>query len=435
MHSTLHFFSFFAEIGDRAIIIDTQRLNQSTQQQLEQQGITTRYDGARIAFSEEDLETVKALDGVENAVLFREGITIHADRENNIFRERFYSSEFNQLLSRHTLGRETTVEFDFSALHVPAEFLPDLNPNQINLLAGHFLADNSDELLIPDIFAMMIFDTEDFSQIIGKAIDLNVISLDDVDDWIPLDMIGDEYQQSKIYTISGIYTTYFRQHIEQWYAIYTGFFEAPKIELKELEENYLVMQTLLSSHEQAQNFNYRMIENFDSFIQARGTGDHSMLIRVNDPRNIISVSERLSELFPAYDLLSQYDVRNGEFSFIYRALVTGLVISFLNKGCIYGRSRELAILYSLGYQKKDILKIILVENLILFSLNFIIALLLAYLANLIYFSRSSHHLLFSNIFEFTTIFMIFSLIMLMAIISVIWGLSSVKASNLRKFLN
>lgn len=448
--STLSFLDFFAGIGEQTIIMDTQWLNQATQEALQVQGITSSFDRQRIAFSHQDLEQVLALEGVEDATLFQWGITFHNDRSDNDLRKRVPSSEFNDLIRRYTLGREMDIEFEFSSFQVPVDFLADFNPDQIHVLAGQLPDSEQDEVLIPDILALIHFHTENFEEVVGQTVDLDVLPLRDLDpeDDRPLELFGDVYLIKQTYTISGVYATDFRHRVEEHYFIYTGFFEHPEPSLEELKESYRGIQMFLSSNEQTAHFNQAIIESFDHFLKANGTGHFSMLVRVNHPRDIVPVSEALGELFPAYHLLSQHDVRNGELAFIYRELVTvlvigstvialvmGIIISFLNKGYIHGRSQELAILYSLGYRKRNIFGIICMENMVLFSFYLIVSVLLAHLANVIYFSRSVHHLLFANLLEFSNLMSVFSLVILMSMISVLWGISGVRPSNLRRFLN
>ncbi|MBD3948424.1 hypothetical protein I4Q36_05265 [Tuanshanicoccus lijuaniae] len=55
------------------------------------------------------------------------------------------------------------------------------------------------------------------------------------------------------------------------------------------------------------------------------------------------------------------------------ALTLALLIPFLNKSYLTKSNKELAVLYSLGYSRIQLIKLILAENLITFSLCFISA--------------------------------------------------------------
>lgn len=78
------------------------------------------------------------------------------------------------------------------------------------------------------------------------------------------------------------------------------------------------------------------------------------------------MTAQIQEMFPSLLQLSQYSIKSGEFSKIYKRLMTmliggtlllaiilGVIVTFLNKGYIHSRNKELAILYSLGYSKKN----------------------------------------------------------------------------------
>ena len=89
----------------------------------------------------------------------------------------------------------------------------------------------------------------------------------------------------------------------------------------------------------------------------------SMLVRVDSAQNVEAVSEELGGFYPAYRLMSQYELKHGELSDIYNrlvsvliigsiviALVVGIIIVFLNEGQMNNRNREMAILYSFGFK-------------------------------------------------------------------------------------
>jgi len=195
-------------------------------------------------------------------------------------------------------------------------------------------------------------------------------------------------------------------------------------------------------------FNKNIIKDYDSYVKAVGTANTMMIIKVNSEKNVPEVSKKIEKIYPYYQLISQYDLKHGELSSIYFnlvkilvigsiviALVTGILVAFLNKGYISNRSKELAILYSLGFRKREIVFIIAFENSILYSFYTVIALFIAYLVDKIYFSKTSMFQLFLTMFEPFNVISILLLISLMLIISILWGLNGVKQSNLKKYLN
>ncbi|MCL1990160.1 MAG: ATP-binding cassette domain-containing protein [Defluviitaleaceae bacterium] len=433
--SILSFRDFFAGIGEQTILLDTQQLNAEAQLFRRSQRINSEFDGKRIAFSSHDLDVVRALNYVDDAILRLSGVTVHHDKNMNTLHQNFSRNSFSEAIVRYSFGRIENISFSFVRSHVPYDFTTDYNPDNVILLAGNFPSDNSNEILLPDVYVLLAFGSESFEQFVGQSIELEVMN-------------DNNELVRQNYVISGVYDTNYRAHIGTEYILYTSYFEINNRELLLEEDTFHFYQAALSENAQTRAFNDQIIRDFHSWEKAVGTGNNGMLIRVDSIGNIEQVITELQEIFPDYHVLSQHDLRTGELATIYTALVrilivgsivvatiTGIVISFLNKGFINSRSRELAILYSLGYKKKDIFAIIATENLILFVLYFGMATFLSYLLNRFYLRTTVYQRLFANIFEVTNLLSIFSLIILMTLISVVWGITSVKQSNLRKFLN
>ena len=160
------------------------------------------------------------------------------------------------------------------------------------------------------------------------------------------------------------------------------------------------------------------------------------------------VSSQIDEIYPAFRLTSQYDLKHGELSDIYNrlvsvliigsiviALVVGIIIVFLNKGQLNNRNREMAILYSLGFKRKDIYAIIIRESFVQFFFYFMVSGIIVFLLQVFYFNQSKYTMLFQNLFDPSNLILIILLIGLMLTVSVIWSVNGVKQKNLIKYLN
>lgn len=204
----------------------------------------------------------------------------------------------------------------------------------------------------------------------------------------------------------------------------------------------------LTQTPQSEILNKSLVKDFKSFEEDYGTGKMSMLVRVEDSNQVEKVRSELEEIYPSYRFISQYDLKHGDFSEIYDrlvqilvigstviAVIAGVLIAFLNKGHFMHRNKELAVLYSMGYKRKDIFWIILLEHSLLFSAYIVVAGLTAFILNELFFSHSKYYSLFENLFEGTNILSIILLIFLMMAISIVWSLNGVKQKNLIKHLN
>lgn len=434
--STQSFQDFFAGVSDRVILLNTQELKQEVMDRYNDQGIISPTDGNRIAFSKADAEKVEKIDHVEAVHLFFDGLQIHNDREGLSYQESIPKEEFSQLLSPFMPIRspQNILSFSFRRLQLPVEFVPDYNTENLQLLAGQLPKDNSDELLLPDLYVLLKFQTDQFHEMIDQPVVLPVVDLE-------------QNEIEKTYRVSGVYETKYKQELKSEYLIYTSFTEDESFNVAN-EEAYQFFKQTLTQTSKSEEFNQTMIADFASFEEAYGTGHMSMFVRVEDTNHLEEVRNELSGLFPAYRFTSRYDLKHGDLSEIYNTLVqalligslliaviAGFIIAFLNKGHYAHRNKELAILYSLGYKRKDIFLIILLENSLLFSIYLFITGIIIYALNHFFFSQSKYYDLFEHLFEWSNVLSIISLVFIMMVISIIWSLNGVKQKKLIKYLN
>ncbi|HCE13472.1 MAG TPA: hypothetical protein DEQ24_12190 [Enterococcus sp.] len=214
------------------------------------------------------------------------------------------------------------------------------------------------------------------------------------------------------------------------------------------EESYDFYTNVLTINDATKEFNHNIIDSYENYAVSVGTGNSMMIIKAEDSKHVGMITRELNKLYPYYHVVSQEDLKKGELSSVYTSLVlvlvigstiiafiTGILIVFLNKGYLNGRSKEMAILYSLGYKKSDILMVITAENTILYIFYFVIAYVLTYLADKLIFSKTVYFQWFLTMFDPVNISLIFTLILFMLSISIAWGLNGVKQSNLKKYLN
>src|SRR5699024_10477742 len=79
----------------------------------------------------------------------------------------------------------------------------------IKLIAGDFPAESTNEILIPDIYALLNQEMSSFQELVGETIILNVVD-------------NEDNQLEKKYLIRGIYDSDYRQELQTEYFIYTG---------------------------------------------------------------------------------------------------------------------------------------------------------------------------------------------------------------------
>jgi len=436
-NSTLSFKRIFSGMSETILTIDTQRISEEKIKLLNEQGIQSSFDGNRIGFSENDVEMVSSMHKVENVYLSRDEIVSNYDRHQNTLNMSINSSEFPNILKKYSgFGSNIDIiSFDFMKSHVPQELVHDYNTDNIALLSGVFPKDDSDEILIPDIYALLNENSEKFDSIVGKE--------------ITLDITNEEGQhRQKTYKVSGVYNTNYKNNIGISYSIYTAYFRENMQAFYLTEESYDFYKNVLTINDATKAFNHKIIDSYENYAESVGTGNSMMIIKAEDSKHVGMITRELNKLYPYYHVVSQEDLKKGELSSVYTSLVlilivgstiiafiTGLLIVFLNKGYLNGRNKEMAILYSLGYKKSDILMIIILENTMLYLFYFVIACVLTYLADKLIFSKTVYYQWFLTMFDPVNLSLIFTLILFMLSISIAWGLNGVKQSNLKKYLN
>lgn len=167
-----------------------------------------------------------------------------------------------------------------------------------------------------------------------------------------------------------------------------------------------------------------------------------MIITCKTKKDIISVTKKLNILFPNLRLMSQYEFKNGEFRDTYIqtvlinismiiliATILGIIILFLNKGYIKKRNKELAVLYSLGHSRKDVISIILLEYALISTIAFFIGYCMLLIARTVYLKYLTNFNFLSLMYNGKAILNIYLYIMLMTFISVIFSIRGINRKN------
>lgn len=434
--SLLSFERLFTGISERVILVSTQQLNADTIKDYNENNIQSPYDGKRIGFSEKDKQQVESIDGIEKVILFNYGVKSNYNNAYNSLNLSFSEKDFSSKIEKFNYGwnKISSLSFYLQKLNVPKYFIPDYNSENIILLSGDYPKDDSNEVLVPDTFVLQHFNTEDYQKVLGKEIELETTNI-----------YTNEKKNDKV-IISGVYQTYYQNSLKSDYPIYSSYFEESNLEYFLSQESYEHHKYILSLTPESSKASKEIIDSYDNYVNAVGTSKDGMLIKVTG--DVETISKNLQKLFPKYRLASRYDMRSGTFSDIYGglvrvllvgsiviSLVIGAVIAFINKGYIVNRSKELAILYSLGYKKKYIFSIIFFDNIFIFLLSFFSAMLITTVLNLVYLSKTVYFSYFSSLLSLSNVGYIFMLVVLMMLVSDVWGLSTVKQRQLRKFLN
>lgn len=434
------FQSYYEGFSETGFMIDTQELRQDVQLELSRNNIYSLYDDERIGFSQDDYDFIVELPHVEKARFIETG-SLRVDANHYSLDLEINRQDVPLSVLQHwtTLGNLNQISFTFGSIQSPEDYIEHYNPDNLHILNGEYpkvVEEGIQEILIPDVYAQILLDGEDDTDnLIGNEITL------------PTKHNQTNDKLENIFRIAGIYETEYQRGLEPKYEILftyddSGFKPEPT---PEVYESYV--ERLSESTESAE-FYKNIIESYDSFLDAFGTADFRMLIVVDDPAHVEETYNAIQERYPLYRIASRYNFRNGDFAEIYKAqqtfvwqigfaiaLTLGLIISFLNKGFMKKRHRELAIMYSNGYQQNHILQSIVIENCILFGLNFVGGYFIIYLIYQFFLRKLPYGRFFRAITNPEVIFYVGLLIVFIMMISILWAFLGVRQSKLKKTLN
>jgi len=421
--SVASFNQLFKGLTEDVIILD---LNQVAEGETESD---------QFGFTEGEIARVASLPGVKEVVPFSGATRALYDNDKFIFNSTLEREAFPEELqeSPSYSSSNTPIQFSFMSSTVPYAYKDSYNKDQLNLLAGTLPHDRTDEILIPDILAF------DFRERLGLSITQDLVGKEILLDVV--DFKGNPTTES--YTISGIYQTTYQNQIPEMVRVYVNYIDIVKETYGEND-----MQTTYEQIKKDSALSSGIaVDSFQEFQKKFGTGYSELLIITESEERLSEVTAQIQEMFPSLLQLSQYSIKSGEFSKIYKRLMTmliggtlllaiilGVIVTFLNKGYIHSRNKELAILYSLGYSKKNTAFVLLLENLIVFGTDAVVAYAILGLTYRYYLQFSRSYAYFTNMFSLGNI--LYSLLLLLVIMSVatLWGIRGINKKKLKNYL-
>lgn len=425
--------NLYQGLSDDSIYISTANFSEDYLNYLNKHKINKSDDGTRINFSEKDLDNVEDIPYVESARLYNGSNVSLYDKEeyrlNLIWEKEEFPNQLKEVSSYSSAP--SIVQFSFNSMNIPHDYASSFN--QINLLYGDYPKDGSDEIVIPDFLASSHF--SESKEAINEKIKFNVYD-------------ENNKTKTKEYTIVGVYDSEYEQHISDNYPIYVTYLEYDFLDLFLTEDQYKELKNVdIGNNRLVDNYHNPIYDSYESYKKAIGTNLGNMIIIVDSPKHVQNVHESLEELFPNLKIISQYEFEHGETSIAFQKIKTtiylgitafvlllSIIIIFLNKSYIRTRSKEFAILYSMGYSRKHIAKLILIENIMNFAIDLGLAYLILKIIQISGFKAEDTYEMFGQIFATEQILQILSFILIMLLVSVFFSLYSINKKKLRKYL-
>ena len=426
-------YEFYSGIDDKTIYVSTTHYTKNYINKCSKNNYVAFDDGKRISFSANDLLNVKKISGVKSATLFNGDVKTSADKSGN---------NLNLNLSKESLSKTVRktksyshypdkIEFEFQTLTVPVEYINNYNPEHIELLYGNYPVNN--QVLLPDFLAYNYCDN-DLEDLVNKNIELPIVD-------------QKRNQISKNYKVAGIYRTNFENNVNLKEYIYVSYQNYDFLDVFSTEEQFNDYRVQFNQENSNYNIDQSVFKDYETYLDALGTGLNDMIITCKTSKDVINVTKKLNDLFPNLRLMSQYEFKNGEFRdtyiqtvlinigmIIFIATILGIIILFLNKGYIRKRNKELAVLYSLGHSRREVVMIILLEYILISTIAFIIGYSMLFIARTVYLKYLTNFNFLSLMFDGKAIFNIYLYIISMTFISVIFSIHGINRKKLNEYL-
>lgn len=361
-------------LNPQVLIYDVNDYTPEIKKQIERGYIERFVSGNRLCFSSEDENQVKSISNVEDATIL-ESMSMHIDNQWKLNLDNLSKEKLKQLRLSKKI-EFMTISVGYSPL--PKKFASYYFLEDISLIQGEFPKDGSNEVLIPDMYALSF--QEEFKDLIGKEIKF------------PIDIIGNNGEKIKEnkYIISGIFHSNSITNVENpsegHSIVFMGYEPTEAFSAGEIGEFYESGKLEYSKLNNAtQKILSGVYESKESYIKAFGTGNSRMLIICNEGK-VEEVIDQVSTLFPDYEPYWQGAYKSPENQAVYHDFIRGFaiavtVISLIFSVSVYITKRrnaeienkEHALLFSQGYSTFELIRIIFYEQVLLLGFSFLIA--------------------------------------------------------------
>lgn len=353
-------------------------------------------------FSQEEIDYIESIDGVEDVVLYEQTTQAHssasADAYGNTL-DPLYSSvslsneDFEQMspaFQEALLQSETMqVDYRFSTFYadpVKISYLGGMTDVSLgtNLLYGSYESMPTNGIIIPYNLAVLYSKQLDLpiEDLINKTVTVNVIDSNQTpttQDYVIAGIYDDNVENKTVFDLTTVYLPY-DANFGPGYTINnpSDYYQST---MKNVRSNY-------NAEEFALRYPAETFASEEAFNQSFGTGAQQIAIIPEEDANLEYIHEQLYLEFDSFTITSKYDFWNGETSksikkAIFMSLMITIILGILFALFIFlfqrnyykGFRADLVNYYISGYSIKQIRGAILIETIIISLIAILIAII------------------------------------------------------------
>lgn len=364
--------TFFNGMSDQIVVMRNDRVYSPYGEDEKRGPLLTKPD--RLHWRPKDVESVQNIDGVNAVYVGEENSHFVADTNGNTYTKSFelfdYKELFKDSIAINSAPDIITLSLEgVSVSHDVYEYYQGGNTRGMDIVYGEYPEDGTDQVLIPDFVAEFLKKNkkyENISDIVGKQIELSGKN-------------SEEENALLTYDISGIYDSKTDESIDTNYKIYASYRNVD-LDERALEFSSDFYDSEKSFYEEQGQEYLKYYEetysSFETYSEAAGYFYDQMYI-ITDEKQTENVIAALKTLYPNNVIESQYTykrdkelggntfdmIRDARISFIIgAAIIFSVIIFIIQKGYYLSKRKDYALLYSLGLRKKQVFKVMMLEN-------------------------------------------------------------------------
>ncbi|MFC6314666.1 hypothetical protein ACFQHW_03685 [Lapidilactobacillus achengensis] len=310
----------FTVLAPNAIYLDAQTLKPHEQERLNQRGIEVSTDRNRLFFAQRDYDQVRDLPLVKQA-LPAETTRYILDANGNELQLSLAKNQLPPVFQRYRsfATAPSQLNFGFQSLQVPPTQLKAYNPQNIQLISGHYPS-AANELLVPDFFNAAY----DHGDRAARSVQLPVLT-------------AKGQRRMRTYQISGTYRTDHRTSLwaeqqigpKRVFALYLPYHPEDPLKTLRTQATYQNFRQSFATNQATKDYSQKLVGSYAAYLKSIGIGKTGMLIVTRDAAAVPKVSQQLAKLYPQYLQISRYAQTHGELARTYWLLLLIVVVATL----------------------------------------------------------------------------------------------------------
>lgn len=401
----------------------------------------------KLFWGQDDLDFIENIDGVKEVILDDDKVQSVVDKDGNSYQQTIPFDQVKQLFSKSSAitSAPGAIELQLTGVSISSElynYYQGGNTIGLEIVEGSYPQDDTNQILIPDFLGSYLIDERDLTDI--SELISQEISVDTFND-------NQNKDVKSTYKISGIYDSGYKQMIKSQYNIYYSY-QTESLKSRALtsttEELFEGAKDMLAeASKEQQDYFQQTYSSYDNWKLASGYRYNDMHIILDENANQKQVYEQIQNKYPNNIIKSRYTYENDKrlyaqsfgrlkrqqslFIIIFSAII-GSILYLIQKGYYLVKKKDYALLYSLGYSKRNIIKLMVFENIVDIIIILLSIIVITWILHFL--PLSAFNYIYVYVINLSSIGYIAMFLILVNLLQIIINVMSLKYNELNKVL-